>query len=83
MDTINRLPKDKATTFGNIKLTVNDKVKTTSLMNAKVTVLTPDNVEGQAEIKSTNQVISDTKLQLKYGSLQDMIMTVLKSWKIL
>ena len=51
MDTINRLPKDKATTFGNIKLTVNDKVKTTSLLNAKVTVLTPDNVEGQAEIK--------------------------------
>ena len=51
MDTINRLPKDKATTFGNFKLTVNDKVKTSSLLNANVTITTLENVEGNAEIK--------------------------------
>ena len=51
MDTMNRLPKDKVTTFGDMKLAVNDKVKTNSLLNAKVTVTTPDNIEGQAEIK--------------------------------
>ena len=51
MDTINRLPKDKTTTFGDVKFTVNDKVKTSSLLNAKVTILTKDKMEGQVEIK--------------------------------
>ena len=51
MDTINRLPKEKTTQFGEVKFTVNDKVKTSSLLNAKVTILTKDNVEGQVEVK--------------------------------
>ena len=50
MDTINRLPKDKITTFGNVKLTVTDKVKTSNTLNAKVTLTTSDS-EGQVEIK--------------------------------
>ena len=51
MDTLNRLPKDKPTTFGDIKLTVTDKVKTNSLLNAKVTITTNPDYEGQVELK--------------------------------
>ena len=51
MDTINRLPKDKAIPFGDVKLTVNDKVKSNTLLNAKVTLTTEGNHEGQVEIK--------------------------------
>ena len=51
MDTINRLPKGVPTIFGEDKLTVTDKVKTSTLLNAKVTLTTKDNIEGQIEIK--------------------------------
>ena len=50
MATINRLPKDKATSFGDVKLTVTDKVKTNTILNAKVILTTKDD-QGQAEIK--------------------------------
>ena len=50
MDIINRLPKDKATSFGDVKLTVTDKVKTNTILNAKVIITTKDD-QGQAEIK--------------------------------
>ena len=51
METINRLPKDKATTFGEVKLTMTDKVKTSTVLNAKVTITTVDKLESQVEIK--------------------------------
>ena len=51
METINRLPKDKATTFGEVKLKVTDKVKTNTVLNAKVTITSADDLEGQVEIK--------------------------------
>ena len=50
MDIINRLAKDKTTSFGDVKLTVTDKVKTNTILNAKVTLTTKDG-QGQAEIK--------------------------------
>ena len=50
MDIINRLAKDKTTSFGDVKLTVTDKVKTNTIFNAKVTLTTKDG-QGQAEIK--------------------------------
>ena len=37
--------------FGQVKLTVTDKVKTNTLLNAKVTLTTKENVENQVEIK--------------------------------
>ena len=51
MDTLNRLPKDKATTFGRVKLTVTDKVKTNTIFNAKVTITSEEGPEGQVEVK--------------------------------
>ena len=51
METINRLPKGIPTTFGEDKLTVTDKVKTNTLLNAKVTLTSKDNIEGQVELK--------------------------------
>ena len=51
METINRLPKNKATSFGDAKLTVTDKVKTNTLLNAKITFTSKDNLEGQVELK--------------------------------
>ena len=51
MDTLNRLQKNKATVFGDVELTVTDKVKTNTILNAKVTITTKDDYEGQAEIK--------------------------------
>ena len=51
METLNRLQKDKPTTFGEYKLTITDKVKTSSILNAKVTVTDQDNIEGQVELK--------------------------------
>ena len=51
METLNRLPKDKATRFGDFQLTVTDKVKTNILLNAKVTLTKKDKQEGQVEIK--------------------------------
>ena len=51
METLNRLPKDKATCFGDFQLTVTDKVKTNILLNAKVTLTKKDKQEGQVEIK--------------------------------
>ena len=51
MDTINRLPKNKAMPFGQVKLTVTDKVKTNTLLNAKVTLTNKNNVENQVELK--------------------------------
>ena len=51
MDTINRLPKNKAMTFGEVSLTVTDKVKTNTLLNAKVTPMSKDKEEGQVELK--------------------------------
>ena len=53
METINRLPKDKPASFGDYILTVTDKVKTGIILNAKVTINTKDNLEGQVEIKNT------------------------------
>ena len=51
METINRLPKNVATVFGEEKLTVTDKVKTNTLLNAKITHTSKDNTEGQVELK--------------------------------
>ena len=51
MDTINRLPKNKAMPFGQDLLTVTDKVKTNTLLNAKVTLMSKDKEEGQVELK--------------------------------
>ena len=51
METINRLPKDKATSFGDVRLTVTDKVKTNTLLNAKITITSKENIEGQVELK--------------------------------
>ena len=51
METINRLPKDKAAICGDKKITVTDKVKTGLILNAKVTLQTKDDQEGQVEIK--------------------------------
>ena len=51
MDTINRLPKNKPMQFGDVLLTVTDKVKTNTLLNAKVTLTSKDNEEGQVELK--------------------------------
>ena len=51
MDTLNRLPKDKLTPFGNVKLMVTDKVKTNTLLNVKLTLQTEDKEEGQVELK--------------------------------
>ena len=51
METINRLPKDKAAIFGDKKITVTDKVKTGLIINEKVTLQTKDDQEGQVEIK--------------------------------
>ena len=51
MDTLNRLPKDKSTIFGDVKLTVTDKVKTNTIFNAKVTLTTAEGPEGQVEVK--------------------------------
>ena len=50
MDTINRLTKNKEASFGDVKLTVTDKVKTNSLLNVKATIKTKQ-LEGQVEIK--------------------------------
>ena len=51
MDTLNRLQKDKATTFGAVKLTITDKVKTNAIFNAKITLTAGEDFEGQVEIK--------------------------------
>ena len=51
METINRLPKNKATSFGDSMLTVTDKVKTNTILNAKVTLTSAQNIEGQVELK--------------------------------
>ena len=51
METLNRLQKDKPTTFGENKITITDKVKTSTILNAKVTLTTKDNEEGQVELK--------------------------------
>ena len=50
MDILNRLPKDKAVSFGDAKLTVTDKLKTNTILNVKVTLTTKDD-EGKVEIK--------------------------------
>ena len=47
------LPKDKEIPFGDVKLTVIDKVKSNIPLNAKVTLTTEDNLEGQVEIKNS------------------------------
>ena len=51
MDTLNRLPKDKLTNFGNVKLMITDKVKTNTLLNVKLTLESEDKEEGQVELK--------------------------------
>ena len=51
METINRLPKVKATSFGRFKLSVTDKAKTNSILNAKITITSEDNTEGAVELK--------------------------------
>ena len=51
METINRLPKNKATSFGDSMLTVTDTVKTNTILNAKVTLTSAQNIEGQVELK--------------------------------
>ena len=56
MDTINRILKDKVPPCGDVKLTVNDKVKTNSLLNIKVTVTTPNNIQSHAEIEIHKQI---------------------------
>ena len=51
VDTINRLPKDKVTTFGEVKLTVIDKVNTINLLIAKFSLISKDDSKYRVELK--------------------------------
>ena len=64
MDIINRFPKDKATRFGDIKLTVTEKAKTNTILNAKV-ILTTEDDESPSEIKIHKPSDKKSKQQQK------------------